>query len=159
MLKGEIPMWEKAPIIKDLAETERFELSVQMYPYDGLANPDLTISKRLNSCNSLYFHAVMSHAERATDATDHILCRHKSRHTSRGGKNDLQNRRLRAERARSAKRATSESAVTERPLGGVQPSWAVHDIAGQLHSQNTFPWNLGQALNGREGSHEHHPCA
>ncbi len=38
MLKGEIPMWEKVPIIKGLAETERFELSVQMYPYDGLAN-------------------------------------------------------------------------------------------------------------------------
>ena len=38
MLKGEIPMWEKVPIIKDLAETERFELSVQTYPYDGLAN-------------------------------------------------------------------------------------------------------------------------
>jgi hypothetical protein len=31
-------MWEKVPIIKGLAETERFELSVQMYPYDGLAN-------------------------------------------------------------------------------------------------------------------------
>ena len=28
----------KVQIIKDLAETERFELSVQMYPYDGLAN-------------------------------------------------------------------------------------------------------------------------
>ena len=38
MLKGEIPMWEKVPIIKGWAETERFELSVQMYPYDGLAN-------------------------------------------------------------------------------------------------------------------------
>ena len=38
MLEGEIPMWEKVPIIKGLAETERFELSVQMYPYDGLAN-------------------------------------------------------------------------------------------------------------------------
>ena len=38
MLKGEIPMWERLPIIKGLAETERFELSVQMYPYDGLAN-------------------------------------------------------------------------------------------------------------------------
>jgi hypothetical protein len=38
MSKGEIPMWEKVPIIKGLAETERFELSVQMYPYDGLAN-------------------------------------------------------------------------------------------------------------------------
>ena len=31
-------MWEKMPIIRGLAETERFELSVQMYPYDGLAN-------------------------------------------------------------------------------------------------------------------------
>ena len=38
MLKGEIPMWEKVPIIQGLAETERFELSVLMYPYDGLAN-------------------------------------------------------------------------------------------------------------------------
>ena len=158
MLKGEIPMWEKVPIIRGLAETERFELSVQMYPYDGLANPDLTISKRLNSCNSLYFHAVMSHAERATDATDHILCRHKSRHTSRGGKNDLQNRRLRAERARSAKRATSESAVTERPLEGLQPFATVHGIAGQLQAQNILSQNRGQGLNGREGSDEHHPC-
>ena len=151
-------MWEKVLIIKGLAETERFELSVQMYPYDGLANPDLTISKRLNSCNSLYFHAVMSHAERATDATDHILCRHKSRHTSRGGKNDLQNRRLRAERARSAKRATSESAVTERPLEGLQPFATVHGIAGQLQAQNILSQNRGQGLNGREGSDEHHPC-
>ena len=31
-------MWEKVRIISGLAETERFELSVQMYPYDGLAN-------------------------------------------------------------------------------------------------------------------------
>ena len=152
-------MWEKVPIIKDLAETERFELSVQMYPYDGLANPGVTISNRLNSRNFLCFHAVMSHAERATDATDHILCRHKSRHTSRGGKNDLQNRRLRAERARSAKRATSESAVTERPLEGLQPFATVHGIAGQLQYQITLPRNRGQALNGREGSHEHHPYA
>ena len=159
MLEGEIPMWEKVPIIKGLAETERFELSVQMYPYDGLANPGVTISNRLNSCKFLCFHAVKPHAERATDATNHIACRHKSRHTSQGGKNDLQNRRLRAERARSAKRATSESAVTERPLGGVQPSATVHGIAGQLQPQNILSRNRGQGLNGREGSDEHHPCA
>ena len=159
MLVGEIPMWEKVPIIKGLAETERFELSVQMYPYDGLANPDLPISKRLNSRNSLHFHALTPRAERATDAVARNLHRHKSRHTSRGGENDLQNRRLRAERARSAKRATSESAVTERPLGGVQPSATVHDIAGQLQAQNILSRNRGQGLNGREGSHEHHPCS
>jgi hypothetical protein len=112
----------------------------------------------LNSRNSLHFHAVKPHAERATDATDHMLCRHKSRHTSQGGENELQNRRLRAERARSAKRATSESAVTERPLGGVQPSATVHGIAGQLQAQNILSQNRGQGSNGREGSHEHHSC-
>jgi len=98
MLKGEIPMWGKVPIIKGLAETERFELSVRMYPYDGLANPDVTIPKPLNSGNSPCFHPSKPRAERATEALARNLCRHKSRHTSQGGKNDLQNRRLRAER-------------------------------------------------------------
>ena len=155
-----LPLGARKPnVFKAMAETERFELSVPYSQHDGLANPDLPISKRLNSRNFSCFHHSNPRAERATDALARNLCRHKSRHTSHGGQNDLQNRRLRAERARSAKRATSESAVTERPLGGLQPATTVHDIAGQLHSQNTFPWNLGQALNGREGSHEHHPCA
>jgi len=141
-----------------MAETEGFEPSVQMYPYDGLANPDLPISKCLYSRNSLYFLGLRPRSERATDALVRSLRRHKSRHTSQGGENDLQNRRLRAERARGAKRATSESAVTERPLGGVQPSATVHGIAGQLPTENNLSPNRGQGLNGREGSHEHHPC-
>jgi len=158
MLKGEIPMWEKIPIIKGLAETPGFEPGVPQLGHDGLANPDLTIFKCLNSRNSLCFLALRPRSECATDALARNLCRHKSRHTSHGGENDLQNRRLRAERARSAKRATSESAVTERPLGGGQPSATVHGIAGQLPTENNLSPNRGQGLNGREGSHEHHPC-
>ena len=125
----------------------------RIYQYDGLANPDLSRAECLNSRTFLHFHAVKPHTEPAASVRDHKPCRHESRHTSQGGKNDIQNLRLRAD---SAKRAASKSAVTVRPLGGLQPSATVHDIAGQLHYQNTFPGIRGQAWNARESSHEHY---
>ena len=38
MLERGLPVWGKIPIIKGLAETERFELSVPYSQHDGLAN-------------------------------------------------------------------------------------------------------------------------
>ena len=129
----------------------------RIYQYDGLANLGLSRAECRSSRTSFHFHAIKPCAERATGAVPRNLHRHKSRHTFLGGENELQNRRLRAERAMNAKRATSETAVTERPLGGLQPSATVHGIARQLDGQITLRRNRGQALNGREGSNEHHP--
>ena len=140
-----------------MAETERFELSVQMYPYDGLANPDLSRAECPNSRTFPNFHAVKAHAERATGAMAHILRGYESGHTLQGGKDAFQRQRLRAESAKSARRATSETGANERPLEGLAPFTTVHDIAGQLQTQNILSRNRGQGLNGREGSDEHYP--
>ena len=139
-----------------LAETPGFEPGEPHSGLDGLANPDLSRAECLNSRTFLHFHAVKPHTEPAASVRDHKPCRHESRHTSQGGKNDIQNRQLLADRAGSAKRATRKSAESVRPLGGLQPSATVHNIAGQLHFQNTFPGIRGQAWNAREGSHEHY---
>ena len=138
-----------------VAETEGFEPSVQMYPYDGLANPDLSRAECPHSRTFQNFHVVKAHAERATSAMAYILRGHESGHTSQGRKEAFQRQRLRAE---SAKRATSESGANERPLEGLAPFTTVHNIAGQLQAQNILSRNRGQGLNGREGSHEHYPC-
>jgi hypothetical protein len=140
-----------------MAETERFELSVPYSQHDGLAIPEQNLSERRFHRKNVYFHDLRCHAERASCTSARSLSRHKSRHTTIGGELPHQNG------GSGAKRAKDATAVTERPLEGLAPFAAVQGIAEQLWTQDILRRNHGQApcrtSYGREGSHEHYPCA
>jgi hypothetical protein len=152
MLEGEIPKWEKVPIIKGLAETERFELSVPNSQHDGLAIHDPNAPNAAISGNIVCFYGVRACAERARRALKRNAFRHKSRHTSFGPLGHAENRCFDAKRARRAMTTASE------PLEGLPPLPSAQRIAAKLRPLTILPWAQGQDWHRGEGRHEHHPC-
>jgi hypothetical protein len=98
-----------------MAETEGFEPSVQMYPYDGLAIHDPNALEAAICGNIACFYGFRACAERARHASTRNTFRHKSRHTSFGRLGHAENRCFDAKRARRAMATACE------PLEGRHP--------------------------------------